>query len=90
MSTDFIILAWRIPRTEKPWGCKESDVTEKLTFFKKVMQNFICTNLWIITWETVFWKALRTALPVTGQSTVINVFETKGYTSKGTLTVYTV
>ena len=74
-----------------PWGCKESDMTKRLTFFKKVMENFICTNLWIITWETVFRKALRTALPVTGQSvTVINVFETKGYTSKGMLKVDTV
>ena len=25
------IRAWRIPRTEKPWGCKESNMTEQLT-----------------------------------------------------------
>ena len=34
MATHFIILAWRIPRTEEPggyspWGRKESDMTEQ-------------------------------------------------------------
>ena len=32
------ILAWRIPWTEEPgspWGCKESDVTERLRFLIK-------------------------------------------------------
>ena len=33
MTTDFIILAWRVPWTEEPgryspWSCKESDMTE--------------------------------------------------------------
>ena len=37
MSTHSSILAWRIPGTERslagysPWGCKESNTTEKLT-----------------------------------------------------------
>ena len=37
MSTHTNILAWRIPWTEEPgglhssWGCKESDMTERLT-----------------------------------------------------------
>ena len=38
---------------------------------KKEMENFIPANLRIITWEIVFQKALRTVLPVRGQSTVI-------------------
>ena len=37
MATHSSILAWRIPRTESlvgysPWGCKESDTTERLHF----------------------------------------------------------
>ena len=28
MATHFSILAWRIPWTEEPWGCKEPDMTE--------------------------------------------------------------
>ena len=36
MATHCSILAWEIPRTEEPggyspWGCKESDKTERLT-----------------------------------------------------------
>ena len=36
MATHCSILAWEIPRTEEPggyspWGCKESDMTERLT-----------------------------------------------------------
>ena len=36
MATHSSILAWRIPQTEdpggcRPWGCKESDMTERLT-----------------------------------------------------------
>ena len=36
MATHSSILAWRIPWTEEPgglspWGCKESDITERLT-----------------------------------------------------------
>ena len=30
MATQSSILAWRIPRTEEPWGRKESDSTERL------------------------------------------------------------
>ena len=54
------------------------------------MENFIRDSLRIITLEIVFQKALRTVLPVKGQSTVIYVFETKGYTSNDILTVYTI
>ena len=38
MATHFSILAWEIPwieepgRLHSPWGCKESDTTERLTF----------------------------------------------------------
>ena len=37
MATHSNILAWRIPWSEEsvsysPWGCKESDMTEQLTF----------------------------------------------------------
>ena len=41
MATPSSILAWRIPWMEEPggpWGCKESDMTERLNFhfsFKK-------------------------------------------------------
>ena len=28
MATHISILAWKIPWTEEPWGCKESDMTE--------------------------------------------------------------
>ena len=31
MAIPSCIRAWRIPRTEKPWGCKESNMTEQLT-----------------------------------------------------------
>ena len=31
MAPQSSILAWRIPWTEEPWGCKESDTTERLT-----------------------------------------------------------
>ena len=30
MATHFSILAWKIPRMEKPWGRKELDMTERL------------------------------------------------------------
>ena len=40
----------------------------------KEIENFILANLRIITWETVFQKALRTFPPVTGQSTVMYIF----------------
>ena len=32
MVTHSIILAWKIPWTKEPWGCKESDTTERLHF----------------------------------------------------------
>ena len=31
------IPAWRIPRTTVPWGCKESDMTERLSLSIKRM-----------------------------------------------------
>ena len=31
MATHSITLAWKIPWTEKPWGCKELDTTEQLS-----------------------------------------------------------
>ena len=55
------------------------------------MENFIEVNLRIITWETVFQKTLRTVPPIRDQSTVINVYKTKCYTSiNDVLTVYTI
>ena len=51
MATHSSILAWRMPRTEesggyRPWGCKESDTTERLTLsfyflVSLVQQTFI-------------------------------------------------
>ena len=42
MATYSSILAWRIPWTEEPdyslWGCKESDMTERLTL-KRIRKN---------------------------------------------------
>ena len=32
-ATHSSILAWRIPWTVYPWGCKESDTTERLSLF---------------------------------------------------------
>ena len=42
MATHFSILAWRIPWTEKPagyspWGCKESDTTERMNNNNKTL-----------------------------------------------------
>ena len=31
-ATHSSILAWRLPQTYSPWGCKESDMTEQLSF----------------------------------------------------------
>ena len=44
MSTHFSIFAWRIPWTEepgglRPWGHKESDMTEKLTPKERLLKN---------------------------------------------------
>ena len=46
---------------------------------KKEGENFIQPNLRIITQETVFQKSLRAVPPITDQSTVMYIFETKGY-----------
>ena len=54
------------------------------------MENFIRANLRFITWEIAVQKALRTVLPVRRQSTLLHVFETKGYTSNEASTVYTI
>ena len=32
MATHSGILAWEIPWTESPWGCKELDTAKRLTF----------------------------------------------------------
>ena len=49
------------------------------------MENFIRANLSIITRKTVFQKALRTVLHLGGRSRVIDVLETRGYTSNDLL-----
>ena len=43
MATHFSILAWRFrwikkPGGYRPWGCKESDTTERLTLFTSLLQ----------------------------------------------------
>ena len=45
MATHFSILSWRIPWAEEPrelyspWGCKGSDMTERLTYTHKNFLN---------------------------------------------------
>ena len=49
MATLSSIFAWRIPWTEKPgqdawwrpWGCKESDTTEKLTLWASMVAQMV-------------------------------------------------
>ena len=54
-------------------------------------ENFIDINLRTITQETVFQKTLRTVPPIGGQSTVKNVYDIRGFTSKhNVLTVHTI
>ena len=53
------------------------------------MENFVQANPRIITQETVFQKALRSALPARDQIIVMYVFETKNYISDHVLTAYT-
>ena len=43
MATHSRILAWRIPWTEEPWRCKESDTTEQLSF--RFSRSYIPVNL---------------------------------------------
>ena len=57
---------------------------------KKEMENFVGTNLRIITQEKILQKILKTVPPGTGQGTVMQVFEAKDYTSDDILPVYTV
>ena len=50
MATHSSILAWKIPRMEElvgysPWGCKESDTTERLHFHFTVAQ-FTRAKMW--------------------------------------------
>ena len=33
-------LAWKIPWTVRPWGCKESDTTERFHDFTSVLSNY--------------------------------------------------
>ena len=57
---------------------------------KKEMEIFIQANLRIITWETVFQKALSFVLPIRGQSSVTYFFlETNGYASFDSLQINT-
>lgn len=54
-------------------------------------ENFIDINLRTITQETVFQKTLRTVPPIGGQSTIKNVYDIRGFTSKhNVLTVHTI
>jgi len=54
-------------------------------------ENFIEVNLRIIVQETVFQKTLRTVPPIRGQSTIKNIYDIRGYTSKhNVLTVHTI
>ena len=62
----------------------------KINRSEKEMKNFIQASLRIITWDTVFQKALRTVLPAGGQNIVICVFEMKVYTLNDVLTVYAI
>ena len=53
MATHSSILAWKIPWTEEPgrlhspWGCKESDTTDRLHFHFQSSQIFIC-QMWLM------------------------------------------
>ena len=49
MATHFSILAWEIPRTDSPWGCKELGITERLHFL----------SLWLPSWELDCYLLLR-------------------------------
>ena len=53
------------------WRATVGGVTKSWIELKQLskigMENFICTNLRITTWETTFQKALRTVLPVKAQ-----------------------
>ena len=49
MATHSSILAWRIPWTDEPgwyspWGCRESDMTERLTLSlsRHILYPFLC------------------------------------------------
>ena len=54
------------------------------------MEKFICTKFEGYNPGRASQKALRTILPLRGQSTVIYIFEAKGYISNDVLTVYTI
>ena len=58
--------------------------------FKREVENLIQAKLRIITRETDFHKALEPVPHIRGQSRVIYVFETNGYTLNDTFTVYTI
>ena len=42
MATHSITLAWKIPWTEKPWGRKELDTTERLHFHFSLTSTLKC------------------------------------------------
>ena len=61
-----------------PWGLKESDTEHVGTHTHTRTHTHTHTHTQrIVTQETVLQKALRTVLPLRGQSTVIHMFETK-------------
>ena len=56
-STHSSILAWKIPRTVySPWGCKESDTTERLSLFLSQVGAMVflipCLSLSWFCWST--------------------------------------
>ena len=51
MANHSSILAWRIPWTEAPtsyssWSCKESDMTEQLTYIHG--HKYLCVNMYTL------------------------------------------
>ena len=46
MATHSSILAWRIPWTEEPGGCKESDMTEQL-IHTRFLETLACDALFL-------------------------------------------
>ena len=49
-------LAWKIPWTEglvgcSPWGCEESDTTERLHFHFHALEKEMATHSSVLTWR---------------------------------------
>ena len=56
MATHSSILAWKIPWAEdmtgySPWGCKESDMTERLTLSRSL---YIHVSMGVLMYECVY------------------------------------